>query len=200
MTSSAFNSKVQLNSKESKIVVALERISEAFKVLLWKEAREFKLSPLQVQVLTFVAFHRKEWCSVGYLAKEFNVSKPTISDAVKVLLEKGLLSKESHAEDGRRFALVLTKTGQEVASKASMFAEELDGPLEGLSDSDLQSLLYSLLEIIKHLNKAGVITVQRMCFSCKFYNNQEGNHYCNLLEEKLETSDIRIDCAEHMER
>jgi hypothetical protein len=55
----------------------------------------------------------------------------------------------------------------------------------------------SLLELIAKLNRAGIITVQRMCFSCRFYQPGEKNDYCRLLKKKLYKSDLRVDCPEY---
>src|SRR5690606_40334744 len=93
MKYSSFNLNEQNQKIESHIVVALERISEAFRVLLWNESKENSLSPIQIQILIFIHFHSLEKCKVGYLADEFNMTKATISDSVKVLLAKELVFK-----------------------------------------------------------------------------------------------------------
>mgnify|MGYP006294391957 CR=1 FL=1 len=73
MKYSSFNLDEQNQKIESRIVVALERISEAFRVLLWNESKENSLSPIQIQILIFIQFHAQEKCKVGYLADEFNI-------------------------------------------------------------------------------------------------------------------------------
>ena len=45
---------------EGKIVASLERISQAFRVLLWKKSKEFSLTPLQVQILIFLFTQNEE--------------------------------------------------------------------------------------------------------------------------------------------
>src|SRR5690606_9651643 len=74
---------------ESKIVVALERVATAFRVLLWNEGRTHGLSPIQVQLLLFLRFHPRERCKVSVLAQEFNLTKATISESVRALELKG---------------------------------------------------------------------------------------------------------------
>lgn len=85
MKRSAFNLAHQNTSVESKIIASLERVSQAFRVLLWNESKEFSLSPIQVQVLIFLLFHSSEKRKVSYLADEFNMTKATISDTIKSL-------------------------------------------------------------------------------------------------------------------
>ena len=56
---SAFDVNQQLESSDHKIVVALERIAEAFRVLLWQETKKTGLSPIQLQLLIkFIAVLR----------------------------------------------------------------------------------------------------------------------------------------------
>ncbi|KXK41291.1 MAG: transcriptional regulator [Bacteroidetes bacterium OLB11] len=103
MKYSSFNLSTQNQKVESRIVVALERISEAFRVLLWNESKENSLSPIQIQILIFLYFHSLEKCKIGYLASEFNMTKATISDSVKVLFTKNLVTKEINHLDSRSF-------------------------------------------------------------------------------------------------
>ena len=88
---------------QSKIITGLERLGEVFRVLLWQKAKVYGISPIQIQILLFVANHQTSLANVSYLAKEFNVTKPTISDAVRVLLKKDFLAKDLSPADSRRY-------------------------------------------------------------------------------------------------
>lgn len=194
---SSFSLNEQNKKTESKIVVALERISEAFRVLLWDESKQNALSPIQIQLLIFLLFHAREKCKVSYLANEFNMTKATISDSVKVLLQKKLISKLDDENDTRSFILALTPTGKGIAQKASLFTGAMEKPLSKLSTQQKENLLQSLLQLIYSLNQSGVITIQRMCFTCAHYQSDAGKHYCKLLQTRLKNEDLRIDCPEH---
>lgn len=197
MKHSSFHLTGQNQKIESRIVVALERISEAFRVLLWNEGKENSLSPIQIQILIFIYFHSQEKCKVGYLADEFNMTKATISDSVKILISKGLVDKKTDPDDSRSFTLSLTSEGKKTAEKVSFFASSIEQPLEKLTEEQKSIMLNGLLKLIYDLNKSGIITIQRMCFTCSFYNSENGVHYCNLLKTKLAESEIRVDCPEY---
>lgn len=197
MKYSSFDLNEQNQKIESRIVVALERISEAFRVLLWNESKENSLSPIQIQILIFLHFHALEQCKVSYLAEEFNMTKATISDSVRVLLAKSLVVKTTDPSDTRSYSLSLTDEGKKVAQKASFFASAIAQPIENLTEEQKQVMLNGLLKLIYDLNKSGIITIQRMCFNCSFYKNNNGTHYCNLLKSNLAESAIRMDCPEH---
>lgn len=194
---SAFDLSRQNKKIESKIVVALERISEAFRVLLWSKSKENALSPIQIQILIFLLFHTEEKCKVTYLAQEFNMTKATISDSVKLLLQKGLIQKFDDPIDTRSYIIGLTDEGKQTAEKSANFAFAIEKPLGSLTDEQKEAMLSGLLKLIYELNRAGIITVQRMCFTCSHYQNNNGQHYCNLLQSTLATTDLRVDCPEH---
>lgn len=197
MKYSSFNLSEQNQKIESRIVVALERISEAFRVLLWNESKENSLSPIQIQILIFIYFHSQEKCKVGYLADEFNMTKATISDSVKVLLSKELVAKETDPIDTRSYSISLTAEGKKIAKKTSLFASSIEQPLEKLTEEQKAIMLNGLLKLIYDLNKSGIITIQRMCFTCSNYQVDKGIHYCKLLKSRLAESELRVDCPEH---
>ena len=197
MKKSSFHLTEQNQKIESRIVVALERISEAFRVLLWNESKENSLSPIQIQILIFIYFHSTEKCKVGYLADEFNMTKATISDSVKVLLSKELVTKETDPIDTRSFSLSPTNEGKKTAKKASLFASSIEQPIEKLTSEQKTIMLNGLLKLIYDLNKSGIITIQRMCFTCSNYQLEKGVHYCKLLKSQLAENELRIDCQEH---
>lgn len=191
-----FDPKKQHNQRDVKIVAALERISHAFKIMQLKEGKERNLSPIQMQILMFIHFHHEQLCTVSYLAREFDITKATISDAVKALIQKGLVEKTVDGTDSRSYYIKPTPAGAKEIKGMESFGAPVLQSLENISDAEKNDLLHSLLQVIRHLNKAGVISVQRSCHNCQFYENRTGGHYCNLLKADLANADIRLDCPD----
>ncbi len=184
----------------SKIVIGLERISEVFKLLLWKKAKHIGLSPIQIQILIFVASHKSELCNVSHLAKEFNITKPTISDAIKVLDKKGIIFKDFSPTDQRSYTIQLTEIGKQTLVETNDFATPLKTQLDTFDEAELNSIFKTISELIYKLNQTDVLSVQRTCFGCRFYEKNGNTSYCKLLEKVLKTNDIRLDCPEFEER
>ena len=193
---SIFNIELQQKKITSKIVVSLERISEAFKSLLWDYAKTIGLSPIQIQLLIFIAYHKDELCKVSHLANEFNITKPTISEAIKVLNTKGLIKKEYSELDNRSYTISLTIKGAKVVENTENFADPIMVEVEKIDNKSLDILYGSLTQLIYNLNKKGVLNVQRTCYACRFYEKNKRRHYCNLLAKELYIKEIRIDCPE----
>ena len=197
---SSFNPERHLTNVDSKIVAALEKISEVFRVLLWAGAKEFKVSPIQLQLLIFLKYHNAEkYCKVAFLAKEFNLTKATISDSIKTLETKGLIKRTPDPNDSRSFSFSLTDKGKHVTDHVENFTGPLDGVISTLLPEQKEYLLTSVLDLIYKLNKQGIISTQRMCFTCGYYGgDRKDEHYCNLMKKPLTLDEIRLDCPEHL--
>jgi DNA-binding MarR family transcriptional regulator len=200
MEGSDFNLDYQNRNLDSRIVAALERVAQAFKTLLWQEGKEYSLSPIQIQLLIFLLFHPGEKCKISYLAGEFNLTKATISEAIKALEQKKLIRKVPETADTRSYTIILTDAGQETAEKVSYFSKSMLAPLMKMSVEEKGKFLYQLMQIIRHLHDTGIITIQRMCFNCVHYRSIEltKTHFCALLKQPLREDQLRIDCPEHV--
>jgi DNA-binding MarR family transcriptional regulator len=201
MNKSAFDPDHQNSNIESRITIALDRISQAFRVLLWNESKEFSMSPIQIQILIFLLYHTEKHRKVSYLAKEFNMTKATISDSVSVLEKKGCIEKEPEQNDSRSFILHLTDEGLRIAKKTSMYAEGIHKPISSLPPEDQESLYSNLTGIIQYLNRAGVITMKRMCTICRYYQPAEGcdEPFCKLRNDPVSSRELRLDCPDYLE-
>ena len=197
MKKSSLNPAQQEQDISSKIVAGMERVSGVFKILLWEKSKLVGLSPIQIQILIFIAFHKQHLCNVSHLAKEFNVTKPTVSDAVKVLDKKELIIKDYSSYDSRSYSILLSDLGTEIVSQTYDFSNPLKKQIDGFSQSELESLFGTLSQLIYKLNRNGILSVQRTCYGCKFYVKE--NEYCNLLQKHLLSEEIRLDCPEFEE-
>lgn len=182
---------------DGKIVGALERVSQAFRVLLRKKGKSNALSPIQVQILIFLLFQSGERCNVTALAQQFDLTKATISDSVKSLLEKHLIQKCVVANDNRSYMVELTVKGKKLAMESANFTAELEKPLNALSGQQKEMIYTGLLQVILGLHRTNVISIQKMCFTCSHYGQNGNGHYCNLLHITLDNQALQLDCPEH---
>lgn len=196
---SAFNPERHITNVDYKIVAALEKISEVFRVLLWAEAKEHKLSPIQMQLLIFIKYHNNDkQRRIASMAREFNLTKATISDSIKVLEQKGLIKRTDDAFDSRSFNFSLTDQGMKLTGMIENFTLPLDGAIATLSTQQKDQFLVLVLDLIYRLNQNGIISTQRMCYNCFYYNgDRQQDHNCNLMQKPLAIDELRIECPEH---
>lgn len=196
---SPFDLELQQSDLASKIIIGLERVAEIFRVMLWEKAKRLNLSPIQIQLLIFLRYHGEESSTISSLAREFNLSKPTVSDAVSALGNKGLIDRKGNPIDTRSYSIRLTIKGIKIVRETEKFADPLKQIVAGLSDAEIEKFWSVLSQIIYQSNQASLVSVQRMCFNCKFYGSKARTSYCHLLARKLRPRDIRIDCPEFID-
>jgi DNA-binding MarR family transcriptional regulator len=199
---SVFEPSSQHGDVDKKIVAALERLSQAFRVLLQEEAQRQSLSPIQARFLVHLLHHSDELGRVGRLAAEFGLSRATVSDAVGSLEAKSLVYREPWLRDRRVATLRLTAEGKEVAAGLSGWADVVEEQLGSFAPGEKEAVMRFLMRLISELQGAGVITVARMCVSCRYFSpdahpRSASPHHCALLDLPLSGADLRTDCPEH---
>ncbi|MEO1049230.1 MAG: MarR family transcriptional regulator [Bacteroidota bacterium] len=198
MGRSAFDPEFQITSIDSKLFATIEKLGEVVRSLQWEKAKKLKLSPLQLQTLIFLKNHKAALRKPALIAEEFSVTKATVSDAIKSLLQKGLIIKEADPEDSRSTFIHLSAKGEELSQELEQYPNSVLASINELSQANKETLLAEHLKLISSVQKAGIISSPRMCFSCKFYEgDSENKHFCQLLKQKLALKDLRIDCVEH---
>lgn len=186
---------------DARLVAALERAGHALRVLLWERAKAHGLSPIQVQLMMRLASEPAQRRRVGLLAAEFDVTTPTVSDAVAALRRKRLVVSEQIEGDRRSQLLTLTALGRKVSVELRGWHNAVAEQLADIAEPDKAATLEILLDLVGGLHREGVINVARMCTTCRFFARDVtpdgGPHRCMLLDVPLPAADLRVDCAEH---
>lgn len=197
---SAFNPERHIINIDYKIVAALEKISEVFRVLLWSQAKEHKLSPIQLQLLIFIKYHSADkYRRIASMAREFNLTKATISDSIKVLEQKELIVRTDDTADSRSFNFSLSDKGMMLTGLIENFTLPLDGAIATFQPQQKETFLFLVLDLIYKLNQNGIISTQRMCYNCFYYGgDRQQTHYCNLMQKPLVIEELRVECPEHL--
>ena len=199
---SVFEPSSQHGDVDKKIVASLERLSQVFEVLLRGEARKHDLSPIQTRFLVYLLHHGAVFRRVSQLAREFDLTQATVSDAVGSLEKKGLIFREPWPDDKRVTALRLSPAGERTARDLATWADVVEGHLGGRSPEEKEEVMRFLMDLIASLQRTGLITVARMCVICRFFRpnvrpDATSPHHCALLDVPLAASDLRMDCPEH---
>jgi DNA-binding MarR family transcriptional regulator len=147
-------------------------------------------------------YHDVELRRVSQLAREFDLTQATVSDAVASLETKKLIQREQWPEDRRVLTLRLTPDGEKRATTLSHWADPVIEHLERFSSEEKETVIRFLIGLIGSLQRSGLITVARMCVTCKFFRQdvhpgEPSPHHCGLLNVPLGAADLRVDCPEH---
>lgn len=110
----------------------------------WYRNRKMKPTGLtsgQSGMLGYIRRHENEKVTAGMVMKELNLSKPTVSDVLRLLEEKSLVSRHTDASDGRKSILRLTEKYAELEFSLKQAAEQTEEILlQGMTDEEKQQL------------------------------------------------------------
>jgi DNA-binding MarR family transcriptional regulator len=110
-------------------------------------SEQFSLGVEQFHILRHI---RRGQDTVSELAEARNISRPAISQAVDVLVQKGLITRTTDLSDRRHIRLALTDSGDElldaIFDNTRQWMMEMLSPL---SDEELQTLAQALISLGK---------------------------------------------------
>ena len=111
---------------------------------------KFDITVEQFHILRHV---RRGAASISELATAKNISRPAISQAVEVLVKKGLLTRVQSTQDRRFVELALTEAGNELLD--TVFKETRDWmkqQMNALSNDELETIAKAM-EVLKKMLK-----------------------------------------------
>jgi DNA-binding MarR family transcriptional regulator len=182
-----------------RIATGLHKLGLAMKHQTWLQASEDGVSPTQGQILAALATSGAR--TGTELGKLLGLTLPTISDSVRVLVDKGLVTKRPDPRHPRASLVELTARGRTRAVKAQAWPEFLATAVDTLSEPEQAAFLAGLVKMIRALQDAGQIPVSRMCVTCTHFRAHvhEGAlpHHCAFVDAPMADRHQRLDCAEH---
>jgi DNA-binding MarR family transcriptional regulator len=136
------------------------------------------------------------------VAEELGVALPTVSEVLRVLERRGLITKRKSKTDARTMVLSLTPKGRRRAEGVAGWTDFLAAAADELSDSEREALLRTLIKMIRILQEQGMIPIARMCVTCRFiqpyfYDDPHAPHHCGYVNAPFGDRLLRIECAEH---
>jgi len=186
---------------DQRIAKGLHKVGLALKHQTWIQANEEGLSPTQGQIIS--ALSADGPLNGTELAKQLGVTLPTVSDSVRVLVEKGFAVKTPDERHPRASLIELTAAGRRVAAKTKAWPEFLANAVAVLSPNELEAFHKGLIKMITTLQEAGQIPMSRMCVTCTSFQPRvhEGPmpHHCAFVNAPMADRHIRLDCSEHIE-
>lgn len=188
-----------MQSKAHQIVTGLQRLTLFWRASQWEVAKELGLNPTQCEILTRVAVRPER---VADLALVLGISQASLSDSVASLDRKGMVRRRPDPKDGRARQIVVTEAGRVLAARMPEAPEALQDALVGLGDADAAGLLRSLTLIIRSLQEARAIPVQRMCLTCRYFSPHVHDdparpHHCAFVDAAFGDAALRLDCADY---
>lgn len=188
-------------NQTDQIVFGFGRIAALLRAGQWQAGSGAALNPAQAEILTRIANRPMR---PGDLAAHLGVSPASLSDSVSSLISKGLAARQRDAQDGRARLVMATEDGKALAETLPSAPEDFQAALDALPESERAGLLRTLLHLIRELQQARAIPVQRMCATCRHFRphahiDAARPHHCAFVNAAFGDADLRLDCDDHDE-
>ena len=183
--------------KSKQIYDYVERLGELIRLDSRQSITTQGLQPVQLEVLHYLSMCNRYSDTAMAVTEYLGQTKGSVSQTLKVLEKKGLLSKKIDKVDKRMYHLKVTVSGKKLLKKTiptAMFinaCDALPGDVRFQIEESLKQLLTTILQS-NNLKTFGV------CHSCRYNTKtEEDSHYCNLVQQPLTDNDIHLKCREH---
>ncbi|KHL26607.1 MarR family transcriptional regulator [Croceibacterium mercuriale] len=183
-----------------RVTAGLAKIALVLRSRAWKGAGAAGVTPTQGQALGLLR-DAPDGIGLRAIAKLLGVTPPTASDAVNTLVAKGLVTKAPGA-DRRSINLVLTPRGETLADQTREWPSFLADAVDTLDPVEQAALLRALVKVIRSLQQAGDVPLQRMCLTCTFFrpnvhHDAAAPHHCAYVDAPFGDRHLRLACPEH---
>lgn len=178
------------------LAAGLERLSAVARQADWRAADAAGLTPTQADILRLAA--ARGGVRLTAAAAHLGVSQPTASDAAAALESKRLIEKRPDRDDGRAIQMHPTRAGRR---NVAQWESGFDRIVQAMSSADQATMLGIVIRALRQLEAQGAIPTQRMCLTCRFFeeNAHPGTrkpHQCRLLRAPIGNEQLRVDCPE----
>ncbi len=175
----------------------VERLSELLRVDARQAGAAHGLLPVQLEALHYLSICNRYSDTPMAVTEYLGQTKGTVSQTLKVLEKKALISKNPDKNDKRVAHLKVSAKGKWLLSQSiptPMFikaCEDLSADAQSQIEASLSQLLTAVLQA-NSLKSFGV------CRSCRYNSKTEaGGFFCNLVQQPLSGNDVQLICREH---
>ncbi|MFD2179709.1 MarR family winged helix-turn-helix transcriptional regulator [Veronia pacifica] len=181
----------------SKNVLKLQHTLERLSSLLRAERRAFQtkwgLLPVQFEVLNYLASCNRFSGTLMAICDYLGQTKGSVSQTIKLLEKRGLVTKEVDPNDKRVSRLTLSEEGGHIVEEYNQ-----SGMLLGLDEETTSSTQASIDSLLNHIEKNIRVKPFGFCENCQ-YNCviSDDEYYCKLVKTSLTPDDVVKICVEY---
>jgi DNA-binding MarR family transcriptional regulator len=187
-------------SLAARTALLLLRNVDAVQEGLQHAARREGLPVLQATLLVRAQHADPEQTTVSTLSEALHLTPPTVSDSLKALVRKGLLSRQRSPEDGRRVFFHPTPIGEEIARRLKVWTAPVEDTVSRMSRSEQLCLMGTLARLLHDRVREGHQVEEPMCLNCSDFEViswERGEFRCRARQSWLPLEGLRTDCPGH---
>ena len=176
---------------------SLERLAGLLRIEQRRHATEAGLQMVHHDILEYLARCNRYSDTVQAVTEYLGLTKGTVSQSIKLLEQKGYVTRSADLRDGRVHHLCLTDSGRELMWEADSQTRTV---FEDINVNPAYARIFStilkdvLWQMQMRQGKKGFL----QCGSCRHNRAQEGGAFlCGLTLEALSVEDTQKICREH---
>jgi DNA-binding MarR family transcriptional regulator len=143
--------KLRSSDPDQELLFAFEKLCRFFRAWYTQEGKRHDLSPVQVQILIYLLRPLTELQNLTILANEFFISKASLSESIKGLMNKKLVTRLSLKSDKRVQYINLTRSGKKLAGQLGQVPKVLDGTIRSMKPAEKQRLMNGVMNMMSSL-------------------------------------------------
>ncbi|MGV6826364.1 MAG: MarR family winged helix-turn-helix transcriptional regulator [bacterium] len=175
----------------------LERIGNLVRADIRNSVASLGLQPVQVEVLNYLSLCNRYSDTPLAVTEYLGQTKGTVSQTIKVLEGKGLLSKQKDKKDGRVIHLSLTAAGRKLLREHTP-SVLLKNTIAAASIEELEANEVALTALLRKIQTANNLHGFGACRSCRHNQRLDnGKFRCGLTGEPLSRTEVQLICREH---
>lgn len=141
--------KPRVSDPDMELLFAFEKLCRYFRAWYTQEGKRHDLSPVQVQILIYLLRPLPQHRNLTTIAHEFFISKASLSESIKGLMNKKLVTRLSLKSDKRVQYLNLTRSGKKLGGQLGQIPKVLNVPIRSMKRVEKQRLVNGVLNLIK---------------------------------------------------
>ena len=175
----------------------LERLTNLLRAEQRDGGSDDALQPVHLSSLLYLSRANRYSDTPTAVTEYLGATKGTVSQSLLLLERKGLIAKQSDAQDRRVTHLELTNEGRRRLRKSWPSARVREA-LAGLSESQEKRLEDALRDFLTSLQRAHGSRSFGVCHTCSLFERLgRGRFRCGLTAEPLEKAQIEKICREY---
>lgn len=175
----------------------IERLSNLLRTESRKQLTGYGLQPVQLEVLHYLSVCNRYSNTGKGVAEYLGQTKGTVSQSIKVLERKGLVTKHIDNTDKRIVHLVITNSARKLL-KNTVPASIFSNACKRITKQSMSQITSALTSLLMAVQKANGLKTFGVCYTCR-YNKilNDGNYLCGLTKEVLTSKEVQLICREH---
>ncbi len=183
--------------KTKEIYDYLERLSNLLRNEERREGMDYGLQPVQLEALYYLSICNRYSDTPMGVVDYLGQTKGTVSQSLKLLEQKGYISKHANKQDKRSIHLKVTSSGKKLI-KTLIPPPLITKACNNLNEEEQNQIEIALKQLLQTIQFSNGMKSFGVCQTCRYnLTKKDCSFFCELTEEPLSMSETQCICREH---